>query len=70
MEEAAHLGSEPKKSTFEVRGPGSRSPRNFPPTHRQNDTLTCIAYKFINHQLSRTRCAVRKKLHTRTARRH
>ena len=23
MEEAAHLGSEPKKSTFEVRGPAA-----------------------------------------------
>jgi len=29
MKEAAYLGSEPKKSTFEVRGPGSRSPHNF-----------------------------------------
>jgi hypothetical protein len=37
MEEATHLGSEPQKSTFEVRGPGSRSPRISHPYDRCHD---------------------------------
>ena len=44
MEEAAHLGSElgAQKEHFRGERAGSRSPRNFPPTHRRRGTLPAV----------------------------